>query len=95
MRPRLLRVICFVAFPKIELWPEKIRNRSVKILNSWQGGEGRVSKAGNLRSSRGIQSIFNLLGRTGKIIIFVIVKLRRGLGKDWQGMAVKAKGLKA
>ena len=24
-----------------------------------------------------------------------IVKLRRGSGKDWQGMAVKAKGLKA
>ena len=24
-----------------------------------------------------------------------IVKLRQGSGKDWQGMAVKAKGLKA
>ena len=37
-----------------------------------QGGEGRVSEAENLRSSRGIQSNFNLLGRTGKIIIFII-----------------------
>ena len=37
-----------------------------------QGGEGRVSKAENLRSSSAIQSIFNLLGRTGKIIIFII-----------------------
>ena len=27
--------------------------------------------------------------------IILIVKLRRGSGKDWQGMAVKAKGLKA
>ena len=26
---------------------------------------------------------------------FEIVKLRRGSGKDWQGMAPKAKGLKA
>ena len=34
-----------------------------------QGGEGRQSKAENLRSSREIQSIFNMLGRTGKIII--------------------------
>ena len=25
----------------------------------------------------------------------IIVKLRQGLGKDWQGMALKAKGLKA
>ena len=25
----------------------------------------------------------------------IIVKLRRGSGKDWQGMALKAKGLKA
>ena len=25
----------------------------------------------------------------------IIVKLRQGSGKDWQGMAVKAKGLKA
>ena len=25
----------------------------------------------------------------------IFVKLRRGSGKDWQGMAVKAKGLKA
>ena len=24
-----------------------------------------------------------------------VVKLRQGSGKDWQGMAVKAKGLKA
>ena len=37
-----------------------------------QGGEGRQSKAENLRSPREIQSIFNLLGRTGKIIIFII-----------------------
>ena len=37
-----------------------------------QGGEGRVSEAENLRSSSAIQSIFNLLGRTGKIIIFII-----------------------
>ena len=25
----------------------------------------------------------------------IIVKLRQGSGKDWQGMAVKAQGLKA
>ena len=29
------------------------------------------------------------------LILKKIVKLRRGSGKDWQGMAVKAKGLKA
>ena len=29
------------------------------------------------------------------IEILLIVKLRQGSGKDWQGMAVKAKGLKA
>ena len=40
------------------------------LLYCNQGGEGRVSKAENLRSSRANQSIFNLLGRTGKIIIF-------------------------
>ena len=27
--------------------------------------------------------------------IEIIVKLRQGSGKDWQGMAVKVKGLKA
>ena len=27
--------------------------------------------------------------------IYLFVKLRRGSGKDWQGMALKAKGLKA
>ena len=37
-----------------------------------QGGEGRVSEAENLRSPREIQSIFYLLGRTGKFIIFII-----------------------
>ena len=37
-----------------------------------QGGEGRLSEAENLRSSSEIQSIFNLLGRTGKNIIFII-----------------------
>ena len=30
-----------------------------------------------------------------KLLILLIVKLRQGSGKDWQGMAVKAKGLKA
>ena len=39
---------------------------------SVQGGEGRLSEAENLRSSSEIQSIFNLLGRTGKNIIFII-----------------------
>ena len=29
------------------------------------------------------------------ITYIIIVKLRQGSGKDWQGMAVKAKGLKA
>ena len=29
------------------------------------------------------------------LIILIIVKLRQGSGKDWQGMAVKVKGLKA
>ena len=28
-------------------------------------------------------------------VLFSVVKLRRGSGKDWQGMEVKAKGLKA
>ena len=28
-------------------------------------------------------------------LLFNVVKLRRGSGKDWQGMVVKAKGLKA
>ena len=28
-------------------------------------------------------------------IVTLIVKLRQGSGKDWQGMAVKAKGVKA
>ena len=37
-----------------------------------QGGEGRQTKAENLRSSRAIQSIFSLLGRNGKFFIFVI-----------------------
>ena len=46
-----------------------IRNED---LHYTRGGEGRVSKAENLRSPREIQSIFNLLGRTGKIIIFII-----------------------
>ena len=30
-----------------------------------------------------------------KIVHHIIVKLRRGSGKDWQGMALKVKGLKA
>ena len=42
------------------------------IINFKQGGEGRVSEAENLRSPREIQSIFYLLGRTGKFIIFII-----------------------
>ena len=44
----------------------------MQMIGFKQGGEGRVSKAENLRSSSAIQSIFNLLGRTGKIIIFII-----------------------
>ena len=32
---------------------------------------------------------------TGLFRLRHIVKLRRGSGKDWQGMAVKAKGVKA
>ena len=50
----------------------------VLISDDWQykstnqGGEGRVSEAKNLRSSSAIQSVFNFLGRTGKIIIFII-----------------------
>ena len=42
------------------------------IKMNTQGGEGRISEAENLRSSSQIQSIFNLLGRTGKNIIFII-----------------------
>ena len=45
---------------------------SASLMHKNQGGEGRVSEAEKLRSSRQIQSIFNLLGRTGKIIIFII-----------------------
>ena len=30
-----------------------------------------------------------------KVTVILIVKLRQGSGKDWQGMAVKEKGLKA
>ena len=41
-------------------------------MSDGQGGEGRVTKAENLRSPREIQSIFYLLGRTGKFIIFII-----------------------
>ena len=37
-----------------------------------QGGEGRLPIAENLRSSREIQSSFNLLGQYGKIIIIII-----------------------
>ena len=43
-----------------------------RFIGSKQGGEGRVSEAENLRSPREIQSIFYLLGRTGKFIIFII-----------------------
>ena len=55
--------------------PERQKNQKTSISNFllWniyifpeQGGEGRVSKAENLRSPREIQSIFNLLGRYGK-----------------------------
>ena len=42
-----------------------------------------LNKYGDYSSSSSLSSI-NL-----------IVKLRQGSGKDWQGMAVKAKGLKA
>ena len=45
---------------------------AIDIKQYNQGGEGRISEAENLRSSSQIQSIFNLLGRTGKIIIFII-----------------------
>ena len=37
-----------------------------------------------------------MLYATGKLeAVLNIVKLGQGSGKDWQGMAVKAKGLKA
>ena len=44
----------------------------ISTLLYQQGGEGRQTKAENLRSSRAIQSIFSLLGRNGKFFIFVI-----------------------
>ena len=37
----------------------------------------------------------NPMMKMTKICKFAIVKLRRGSGKDWQGMAPKAEGLKA
>ena len=36
-----------------------------------QGGEGRQTKAENLRSSRAIQSIFSLLGRNGNFLFLL------------------------
>ena len=47
-------------------------SRIINTIFPYQGGEGRISEAENLRSSSQIQSIFNLLGRTGKNIIFII-----------------------
>ena len=61
---RISQLLLFRSGPAASLCSADIRHG--------QGGEGRVTKAENLRSPREIQSIFNLLGRTGKIIIFVI-----------------------
>ena len=43
-----------------------------KVKSHNQGGEGRLAIAENLRSSGQIQSLFNLLGRSRKIIIILI-----------------------
>ena len=58
------------AFFNTKVFPV-IRPENISI-SQLQGGEGRISEAENLRSSSQIQSIFNLLGRTGKNIIFII-----------------------
>ena len=38
---------------------------------------------------KGLKRVLSIL------VLLYIVKLRRGSGKDWQGMALKVKGLKA
>ena len=42
-----------------------------------------------------IHSLYNLHTNSYSVTVINIVKLRQGSGKDQQGMAVKAKGLKA
>ena len=44
---------------------------------------------------RGCEEPGLVTSQESKVHIIVIVKLRQGSGKDRQGMAVKAKGLKA
>ena len=68
---------------RLEMW--------IMIINLGQAVARRLPKAGNLRSSREFSFLKYFLHRTGKII----VKLRQGSGKEGQGMALKAKGLKA
>ena len=68
--PKLLSGCLNQPFGKHALWENVYVSTLLK--HDDQGGEGRQSKAENLRSPREIQSIFNLLGRTGKIIIFII-----------------------
>ena len=54
----------------------------------------------SLKCVAGTPSLLGLKNVCALILPFqinqnIVVKLRQGSGKDWQGMAVKAKGLKA
>ena len=52
-----------------------------------------IGPAGDLESSSNIQTCKRCM--MNEVLTIHIVKLRQGSGKDRQGMAVKAKGLKA
>ena len=49
----------------------------------------------NIARAAVLDQVTNLVLFMGKVNMDHFVKLRQGSGKDWQGMAVKAKGLKA
>ena len=68
----------------------------------WWHAEGIKVPGGNLTNIHVINLIFMFTANRSSIFIIPldhhdtdIVKLRQGSGKDWQGMAVKAKGVKA
>ena len=53
-----------------------------------------LSKEEGINANVYCKSIYSIIDK-GKDRMHTIVKLRQGSGKDRQGMAVKAKGLKA
>ena len=86
----------------VRLGAKNICLRETKHQSPWlwwgAAGDQTIISAGSLFvSSSGPRPVGGTLASPSPVrcTLLIFVKLRQGSGKDWQGMAVKAKGLKA